>query len=97
MARYPLEVNLFWDSGPQEELDCDKWLSTLKLAIMVKDNIQKNNLLHPKLENKELDYPADPDYTPALASETTAERREREQRNVKRRTDWQNVCEEIEA
>ena len=38
----------------------------------------------------------EPPYEPALPDETTSERRQREQRNVKRRTDWQIICKEIE-
>ena len=63
---------------------------------MVKDNIQVDKLLQPRPENDELDYPTEPHYEPALSEETTAERRQREQRNVQRRSDWQNTCKEIE-
>ena len=96
MARSPLEVHFFWDKSHQPELDWEKWLATVKLAIMVKENIQVDKLLQPRPENEELDYPTEPHYKPALPGETTAERRQREQRNVKRRTDWQNTCKEIE-
>ena len=96
MARSPLGVNFFWDKGHQPELDWDKWISTVKLAIMVKDNIQVEKLLQPKPEIEDLDYPAQPPYEPAQADETTAERRQREQRNQKGRTDWQNGCKAIE-
>ena len=74
----------------------NKWLSTVKLAIMVKDNIQVEKLLQPKLANEDLDYPAQPHCEPQQPDETTAEKRQREQRNQKRRTDWQNECKEIE-
>ena len=47
MARSPLGVNFYWDKGHQPELDWDKWLSTVKLAIMVKDNIQVEKILQP--------------------------------------------------
>ena len=64
---------------------------------MVKENIQVDKLLQPRLENEELDYPTEPHYEPALSDETTAaERSQREQRNVKRRTGWQNSCKDIE-
>ena len=63
---------------------------------MVKENIQVDKLLQPRPENEELDYPTEPHYEPALSEETTAERRQREQRNVRRRTDWQNSCKDIE-
>ena len=85
MARSPLGVNFYWDNGHQPELEWDKWLSTVKLAIMVKDNIQVEKLLQPKPESEDLDYPAQPHYEPPQPDETTAERRQREQRNQKRR------------
>ena len=96
MARSPLGVNFFWDKGHQHEIEWEKWLATVKLAIMVKENIQVDKLLQPRPENEELDYPTEPHFEPALSDETTAERRRREQRNVKRRTDWQNTCKDIE-
>ena len=96
MARSPLGVNFYWDNGHQPELDWDKWLSTVKIVIMVKDNIQVEKLLQPKPESEDLDYPAQPLYEPPQPDETTAERRQREQRNQKRKTDWQNQCKTIE-
>ena len=74
MARSPLGVNFFWDKGHQPELDWDKWLSTVKLTIMVKDNIPVEKLLQPKPESEELDYPAQPDYEPPQPDETTAKK-----------------------
>ena len=62
MARSPLGVNFYWDKGHQQELDWDKWLSTAKLAIMVKDNIQVEKLLQGKPESEDQDYPAQPHY-----------------------------------
>ena len=35
-ARSPLGVNFFWDKGHQPEIEWEKWLATVKLAIMVK-------------------------------------------------------------
>ena len=96
MARSPLGVNFFWDKGHQPEIEWEKWLATVKLAIMVKENIQVDKPLQPRPENEDLDYPTEPHYKPALPDETTAERRQREQRNVERRTDWQNSCKDIE-
>ena len=96
MARSPLGVNFFWEKGHQPEIEWEKWLATVKLAIMVKENIQVDKLLQPRPESEDLDYPTEPHYEPALPDETTAERRQREQRNVKRRTDWQNSCKDIE-
>ena len=52
LARSSLEVNFFWDKGHQTELDWDKLLSTVKLAIMVEDDIQVDNLLRPEAESE---------------------------------------------
>ena len=90
MARSPLGVNFFWDEGHQSEHDWEKWLSTVKLAIMVKDNIQVDKLLQPRPESEDLEYPTEPHYEHALSDETTAEKIQREQRKAKRRRDWQN-------
>ena len=81
MARSPLGVNFFWDKGHQPELDWDKWLPTVKLAIMVKNNIQVEKLLQPKPESEDLDYPAQPHYEPPQPNATTAKKRQREQCN----------------
>ena len=51
MARSPLGVNFFWDKGHQPEIEWEKWLATVKLAIMVKENIQVDKLLQPRPEN----------------------------------------------
>ena len=72
------------------ELDWEKCLSTVKLAIMVKDNIQVEKLLQPKPEREDLDYAAQPHYEPPQSDEKTAEKRQLEQRNRKRGTDWLN-------
>ena len=50
MARSPLGVNFFWDIGHQPEIEWEKWLATVKLAIMVKENIQVDKLLQPKMK-----------------------------------------------
>ena len=97
MGRSPLGVNfLGQDNGHQPELDWEKWLATAKLAIMLKDNIQVDKLLQPRPESEDLDYPTEPHYEPALSDETTAKKRQREQRKVTRRTDWQKSCKDIE-
>ena len=96
MTRSPLGVNFYRDKGHQPELDWGKWLSTVKLAIMVKDNIEVEKLLQPKPESEDLNYPAQPHYEPPQPDETTAERSQREQRNQKKKTDWRNECKTIE-
>ena len=95
MARSPIGVHFFWNKGHQPVLDWDKWLSTVKLAIMVKDNIKVEKILQTKPESEDLDYPTQPP-EPALSDETTAEKRHCEQSNQKRKTDWQNASKEIE-
>ena len=95
MTRSPLGVNLYCDKGNQPELDWKNWLSTVKLAIMVKDNIQVEKSLQPKSESEDLDYPAQPHYEPPQPDKTTAKRRQREQRNQKNKTDWQHKCKTI--
>ena len=54
-------------------------------AILAKKNIQVEKLLRPKPIAEELDYPQERIYEPALSDETTAEKRQREQRNIKER------------
>ena len=63
---------------------------------MVKDNNQVEKLLKTKPASEDLDYPAQPHYEPPQPDDTTAERRQREQRNQKRGTDWKNESKEIE-
>ena len=72
MTRSPLGVNFFWDKRQQPGLDWDKRLATVKLAIMVKDNIQVEKILQPKSEIEDLDYRTEPHYKPALSDKTTA-------------------------
>ena len=72
VACSPIRVSFFWDKGPLPELDLEKRLSFVKLAIMIKDNIKLDNLLRPKPESEEL---AEPHLGLALPDEATAERR----------------------
>ena len=73
-----------------------KWITTTKLASSAKENIQVEKLLRPKPTAEELEYPEEPIYEPALPDETTAEKRQREQRNIKRKVDWKIHCQAIE-
>ena len=72
MACSPLEVNFYWHKVQQPELHWEKWLASVKLAIMVKDNIQVDE---SRPENEDLDFPTEPHYEPALSDESTDERR----------------------
>ena len=74
----------------------EKWITTTKPAISAKENLQVEKLLRPKPTVEELDYPQEPIYEPALPDETTAEKRQKEQRNIKRKVDWKNQCQAIE-
>ena len=74
----------------------EKWFTTAKLAIIAKESIQIDKLIRPRPTKAELDYPQEPIYEPTTSDETTSEKRHREQRNIKRKVDWQNQCEGIE-
>ena len=87
LTRSPIVVALFWEKKPQATTKWEKWITTTKPAISAKENIQVEKLLRPKPTAEELDYPKEPIYEPALPDETTAEKRQREQRNFKRKVD----------
>ena len=92
-----LAVNFFWDKRHQPELDWDKWLATVELANMVEDNIKVYKLSQRIPESEDLDYRTELHYELALSDKTTAEKRQREQRNVKRSQTRKNSCKDIEA
>ena len=96
LTRSPIGVALLWEKGAQLKTTKEKWITTTKLVISAKENIQVEKLLRPKPTAEELDYPKEPNYEPALTDETTAEKRQREQRNIKRKVDWKNQCQVVE-
>ena len=96
IAKPPIGVTLYWDNGPQPNIVWEKWFETVKLAITAKENTQVEKLLRPRPQNAELDYPYKPLYETPTSDETTAEKRQREQRNIKRKVDWQNQCLAVE-
>ena len=97
LSRSPIGVALFWEKAAQPTTTWEKWITTTKLAISAKENIQVEKLLRPKPTIvEELYYPQEPIYEPALPDETTAEKRQREQRNIKRKVDWKNQCQAVE-
>ena len=55
-----------------------------------------NTLLRYKPEPKDLFYPAEHTYEPPGQTETQVKKRDRDQRNVKRKLDWENECKAIE-
>ena len=86
LTRSSIGAALFWVKGAQPTT-WEKWIITTKLAISAKENIQGEKLLRPKPTAEELDYQQEPLYEPALPDETTAEKRQREQQNIKRKED----------
>ena len=96
ILRSPIGIPLFWEKGAQPITTWEKWITTTKLAISAKENIQVEQLLRPRPTREELDYLQEPIYEPALPDETTAEKRQREQRNIKRNVDWKNSCQSVE-
>ena len=96
LAKSPIGVTLYWDNGPQPNIVLEKWFETVKLAITAKENIQLEKLLRPKRQSRKLDYPHEPMYESPTSDETTAEKRQREQSNIKGKVDWQNQCLAIE-
>ena len=96
LTRSPTGVAIFWEKGAQPTTTWENRITTTELAISAKENIQVEKLLRPKLTAEELDYPKEPIYEPALPDETTAEKRQREQRNIKRKVDWKNQCQVVE-
>ena len=96
LSQSPIGVALFWEKGAQPTTTWEKWITTTKQAISDKENIKVEKLLRPKPTIEELDYPQEPIYEPALPDETTVEKRQREQRNIKRKVDWKNQCQAVE-
>ena len=47
--------------------------------------MQVEQLLGPRATSAEVDYPQEPNYGPAFPDETTAEKRQKEHRNIKRK------------
>ena len=90
LSRSPIGVAVFWEKGAQPITTWEKWITTTKLAISAKENIQVEKLLRPKPTAEELDYQQEPIYEPALPDETTAEKRQRKQRNIQRKVNWKN-------
>ena len=84
LTRSPIGVALFWEKRAQPKTTWEKWITTTKVDISANENIQVEKLLRPKPAAEELDYPQEPIYEPALPDETTAKKRQREQRNLKK-------------
>ena len=95
ISRSSIGVALFWAKGAKLTTTWEKWCTTKKLAITAKENVQVDRKLRPRPTAAELDYPQEPIYEPALPDETTAEKHQREQRNIKRKVDWNNTCQSV--
>ena len=95
-AKSPLGVNPFWESGATPPIEWRQWFSTLKMAIMAGDSIEVDKLLKMKPQPTDLFYPTLPSYEEEFEGEREDEARNREQRNERRRVDFENECKVIE-
>ena len=66
------------------------------MAIMARDSIEVDKLLKLKPQPTDLFYPTLPTYEEEFEGETDDEARNREQRNERRRVDFENECKTIE-
>ena len=89
-AKTPLGVNPFWESGATPPIEWRQWFATLKMAIMARDSIEVDKLLKLKPQPTDLFYPTLPTYEEEFEGETDDEARNREQRNERRRVDFEN-------
>ena len=62
----------------------------LNIAIFTRDSIEVDKLLRPKPQPTDLFYPSLPTYEEEFEGETDGEARNREQRNERRRVDFEN-------
>ena len=92
----PLGVPVFWETGANPTTEWTTWFGTMKMAIMARDNLQVDKLLKLKPTREELFYPTLPTYEDALEGETEDEERQREQRNERRKVDWENEGKQME-
>ena len=88
----PLGVPLFWETRANPPIELSRWFGTLKMAITARDNLQVDKLLKFKPSRTELPYPTLPTYEEPFDGETADEERQRNQRNERRKVDWQNEC-----
>ena len=92
IARSPVGIPYFWESGMEPPVEWPTWAATLKLAIMAKASIKVDYHLKQKPEIKDLIYPTEPTYEPPTENETEAQHRERDLKNNKRKVVWDNEC-----
>ena len=94
-VKTPLGVPPFWDSGANPTTERNTWFGTLKMAIMARDNLQVDKLLKLKPARTELPYPTIPTYEEPFDGKTEDEERQRDQRNERRKVDWENECKKL--
>ena len=92
----PLGVPAFWETGENPPTEWSTWFGTLKMAIMARDNLQVDKLLKLKPAKTELPYPTLPTYEEPFDGETVDEERQKDQRNERRKVDWENECKKLE-
>ena len=96
-TKTPLGVNPFWDSGATPPVEWKQCFATLKMAIMARKKVEVEKLLKLKPQPADLFYPTLPSYEEDLEGGTDEEGRQREQRNERRRVDFENECKVIES
>ena len=77
-------------------IEWKQWFETLKMAIVARDIIDVDKLLRLKPQPTDLFYPTLTTYEEEFEGETEDEARQREQRNERRRVDFENECKVIE-
>ena len=95
-AKTPLGLNPFFESGATTPIEWKQWFSTLKMAIMARDSIEVDKLLRLKPQPTDLFYHTLPTNDEEFEGETDDEARNREQRNKRRRVDFENESKVIE-
>ena len=70
IARSPVGIPFFWESGMEPPVEWPTWAATLKLALMAKNSLNVDSLLKHKPDIKDLTYPAEPTYEPPTENAT---------------------------
>ena len=96
LQRAPVGIPFYWAKDMDSPLEWPTWAATLKTAIIAKKSINVDTLLWYKPEPTDLVYPAEPPYEPPGQNETQVQYKDRNQRNVKRKVNWENECKAIE-
>ena len=87
-SKNPLNINPFWEKASAEPpLEWSKWAAIFEIAVFAKDGIEVRNLQGNK---PALVEPTEPIYEIEITGETEAQKKNREVRNQKKRTGWEN-------